>query len=131
MVARNTQAAGQCSVPAGTSNSVPIATIQIRFCSSNFAIMRVFPLSGEHHDGGIFRQTCGGLILTLPWRGSRRAKLALGVDANPAMRSIVRRAAGWGDSLSSRTVPELRDCHPTPSRILFRAMRADPPPPGE
>ena len=60
-------------------------------------------------------------VLTLPWRGR--------VDANPAMRSIVRRAAGWGDSLSLRAAPELRDRHPTPSRIL----RCEPtlPPPGE
>ena len=36
-----------------------------------------------------------------PLEGSRRAKLALWVDANPAMRSIVRRAAGSGDSLVS------------------------------
>ena len=54
--------------------------------------------------------------LTLPWRGR--------VDAR-------ERAAGWGDSLSLRTVRESRDLHPTPSRILLRAMRADPPPPGE
>ena len=41
-----------------------------------------------------------------------------------------REAAGWGEGLSLRTVPELRDRHPTPSRILLRAMRAYPPPPG-
>ena len=46
------------------------------------------------------------------------------------MRSIVRRAAGWGDGLSFRAAPELRD-HPTPSRISLRFMRADPPPPRE
>src|SRR3984893_19377779 len=39
-------------------------------------------------------------------------------------------AGGWGDGLSFRPVPELRD-HPTPSRISLRSMRADPPPPGE
>src|SRR5262245_27057495 len=43
----------------------------------------------------------------------------------------VQRAAGWGESLSFRAVPELRDRHPTPSRISLRSMRADPPPPGE
>jgi hypothetical protein len=31
---------------------------------------------------------------------------------------------GWGDGLSSETLPELRD-HPTPP------LRVDPPPPGE
>jgi hypothetical protein len=40
-------------------------------------------------------------------------------------------AAGWGDGLSTPTVPELRDCHPTPSRISLRSIRADPPPQGE
>jgi len=40
MVPRNTHAAGQCSVPAGTNSSAPIATVQIRFCSNSFAIMR-------------------------------------------------------------------------------------------
>jgi hypothetical protein len=39
--------------------------------------------------------------------------------------------AGWGDSLSLRTPPKLKDLHPTPSRISLRSMRADPPPPGE
>src|SRR5215207_10790166 len=32
-----------------------------------------------------------------------------------------REAAGWGDGLSFRTVPELRDCHPTPSHISLRS----------
>jgi hypothetical protein len=36
-------------------------------------------------------------------------------------------AAGWGDGLSFRMVPELGD-HPTPSRISLRSMRADPSP---
>src|SRR5580704_8244482 len=63
--------------------------------------------------------------------GGRRA----GVSASPVLVAALpnpplegegrREAAGWGDGLSPRTVPELRD-HPTPSRILLRAMRADP-----
>ena len=39
--------------------------------------------------------------------------------------SEARCETGWGGSLSSRTVPELRD-HPTPL-----ACASDPPPPGE
>jgi hypothetical protein len=38
--------------------------------------------------------------------------------------SAAKCETGWGDSPSSRTVPELRD-HPTPP------LRVDPPPPGE
>jgi hypothetical protein len=45
MVAKNTHAAGQCSVPAGTNSSAPIAAIQIKFCSNSFAIMGEFPFS--------------------------------------------------------------------------------------
>jgi hypothetical protein len=38
--------------------------------------------------------------------------------------SAAKCETGWGEGLSSRTVPELRD-HPTPP------LRVDPPPPGE
>jgi hypothetical protein len=37
---------------------------------------------------------------------------------------------GWGD-LSTRAPRQWRDCHPTPYRTALRAMRYDPPPPGE
>jgi len=40
IVLRKTHAAGQRGVPAGTNNSAPMTTIQIRFCSNSFAIMR-------------------------------------------------------------------------------------------
>jgi hypothetical protein len=40
MVPKNIHAAGQCSVPAGTNNSAPMTTIQIKVCSNSFAIMR-------------------------------------------------------------------------------------------
>jgi len=39
IVPRNIHAAGQCSVPATANNGAPIATIQIRFYGSSFAIM--------------------------------------------------------------------------------------------
>jgi hypothetical protein len=38
--------------------------------------------------------------------------------------SAARCETGWGEGLSSETLPELRD-HPTPP------LRVDPPPPGE
>src|SRR5712675_320156 len=34
-------------------------------------------------------------------------------------RTRPKEAAGWGDSLSTRTLFETRDRHPTPSRIRF------------
>src|SRR5258707_15880749 len=49
-------------------------------------------------------------LLHPPLEESRRAKLALCVDANAIC------GGGGGD------------CHPTPPPILLRAMRADPPP---
>jgi len=58
IVPRNTHAAGQCRVPAGTNNSAPIATIQIRFCSSSFAIMPCFRFHAVTMIAP-FRQPCG------------------------------------------------------------------------
>src|SRR5258708_30897803 len=43
---------------------------------------------------------------------------------------IARCDTGWGDGLSSRTPPVLRD-HPTPVFIPLRCMQTDPPPLGE
>jgi hypothetical protein len=65
-------------------------------------------------------------------RSRRRARIDsfLPPGRGGSTRSVVRRAAGWGDSLSPRTVPELRD-HPTPSHVSLCSSRADPPPPGQ
>ena len=44
--------------------------------------------------------------------------------------SAAKCETGWGDGLSSETLPELRD-HPTPARRVLRTVRSEPPPPGE
>ena len=82
IVPRNTHAAGQCRVPAGTNNSAPIATIQIRFCSSSFAIMPCFRLSCGHHDRAVFGNlaalVCSPPLVVIPAKAGYPVITAVG-----------------------------------------------------
>ncbi len=61
MVPKNPHAAGQCSVPAGTNNSAPMTTIQIKVCSNSFAIMR-----RSRSDSAMIARFSGKLATCIP-----------------------------------------------------------------
>src|SRR4051812_1522361 len=79
-------------------------------------------IAGDVHEkagSGGFAAGAGELILTvliLPWRGEDR----FACNANRGGVTVA----------PHRTAPVLKDCHPAPSRISLRSMRADPPPQG-
>src|ERR1700730_2292816 len=81
------------------------------------------PGRGRNREGGFdcfFPSLTGDAPVTLPGRGR--------VDATRRCEASSGRAAGWGDGLSPRTVPEWKD-HPTPPPLFLPLNVGRPPPP--